>query len=609
MKSSNFQTITSFILLLTLMGCSTFQNRGSHAKQLTATAEQLANVQTPSSEKFIDTHSEGCPFFQNTASERCTIHSAKSIQNGFYLAGDILTSDGLQKHSMLKVDSSGKIEAIGCFSPNPSETVINCTDHIIAPGMINPHDHLGYNQNFPGGQKLVEKIENPNYTLCNLPQNAYSNPDCANYRYDRRNEWRKGLEGKPSIKTNFIRDPELKKMVKAWNELRHVIAGVTTIAGSGGQKGLARNPDRDYLLEGLQTTDNKVVNYNTFPLGDIKDVTGHYGDCHYPNIVTPEALENRIFLPHVSEGINKYAVNEYWCLTGKGMGSKELQAPNSTFIHGIAVSPASAAIAKKSDMTFVWSPRSNISLYGNTASVTLFKNLGVRTALSTDWSPSGSMNMPRELACAQEFNQQYLNSTFSDKELWEMVTINAARALGFEDQIGKLSANYWADLMIFKPDESLENEFKQAINVNPDNIALVLRGGSPLYGEQQLLAAMDNHCEQLSEGFHLSEKSVCVVETGFNLSELSNKNNDYYPLYFANNTPSDEPTCVPARYQEYQGLITTDDKDGDNIGNDKDNCPNIFNPVRPMDNGKQADYDGDGIGDACDKHPMQDDGR
>ena len=34
-----------------------------------------------------------------------------------------------------------------------------------------------------------------------------------------------------------------------------------------------------------------------------------------------------------------------------------------------------------------------------------------------------------------------------------------------------------------------------------------------------------------------------------------------------------------------------------------DNCPCTFNPIRPLDNGVQADFDGDGIGDACDLCP------
>jgi len=46
------------------------------------------------------------------------------------------------------------------------------------------------------------------------------------------------------------------------------------------------------------------------------------------------------------------------------------------------------------------------------------------------------------------------------------------------------------------------------------------------------------------------------------------------------------------------------DSDGDGIPNASDNCPNVFNPIRAIDGGVQADSDGDGDGDACDVCPL-----
>ena len=57
----------------------------------------------------------------------------------------------------------------------------------------------------------------------------------------------------------------------------------------------------------------------------------------------------------------------------------------------------------------IWSPRSNITLYGDTARVTIASRLGVNIALGTDWMPSGSMNLLRELKCADSFNTTYLD--------------------------------------------------------------------------------------------------------------------------------------------------------------------------------------------------------
>ncbi|MBU6162995.1 MAG: thrombospondin type 3 repeat-containing protein, partial [Myxococcales bacterium] len=59
----------------------------------------------------------------------------------------------------------------------------------------------------------------------------------------------------------------------------------------------------------------------------------------------------------------------------------------------------------------------------------------------------------------------------------------------------------------------------------------------------------------------------------------------------------------------YTGTISPSDTDGDGILNGSDNCPAIFNPIRPLDGGVQADADGDGEGDLCDPCPQSADSR
>jgi len=78
-----------------------------------------------------------------------------------------------------------------------------------------------------------------------------------------------------------------------------------------------------------------------------------------------------------------------------------------------------------------------------------------------------------------------------------------------------------------------------------------------------------------------------------------------YPLFFCKGTtPKDEPTCTPSR-PEYTGAPSSSDKDGDGVADAADNCPAIFNPIRPLDDGAQGDADRDGIGDACDACPLE----
>ena len=76
-------------------------------------------------------------------------------------------------------------------------------------------------------------------------------------------------------------------------------------------------------------------------------------------------------------------------------------APHAT---GSTLDDVLAITAAQSQV--VWSPRSNVVLYGSTAPVTMMDTLGVNIALGTDWMPTGSMNMLRELACAEYLDEE-----------------------------------------------------------------------------------------------------------------------------------------------------------------------------------------------------------
>ena len=96
-------------------------------------------------------------------------------------------------------------------------------------------------------------------------------------------------------------------------------------------------------------------------------------------------------------------------------------------------------------------------------------------------------------------------------------------------------------------------------------------------------------------------RHVCGISGGKDSSALA--------VYLRDKVPDLEPSCLPMRpvpvkaSTVYTGIPTEGDADGDGIPDAADNCPLIFNPVRPMDSGRQPDQDSDGIGDACDDCP------
>ncbi|HRE01220.1 MAG TPA: hypothetical protein PLV68_07950, partial [Ilumatobacteraceae bacterium] len=73
--------------------------------------------------------------------------------------------------------------------------------------------------------------------------------------------------------------------------------------------------------------------------------------------------------------------------------ANDLIAPQTAFIHGVGLLAPDFALMAARNSSLIWSPRTNISLYGETARVSVAHRFGVRIALGTDWIASGSANI------------------------------------------------------------------------------------------------------------------------------------------------------------------------------------------------------------------------
>lgn len=517
------------------------------------------------------------------AGQVCTVTPGSST---LLLQGTVLAGFDVYENGSVLVDTSepnGRITCVGCDCASRPEgvgaTVVACADGVISPGLINPHDHI----TFTLSQPVPHGIE----------------------RYDHRHEWRLGLDGATELNT-FPGSSSSREGV-LYGEVRMLLGGATSISGSVGgasAQGLLRNLDRVELTGGLAGVD---VNYRTFPLGD-SDGTMLASGCDYPFIDGTQNLAADVYMPHIAEGINAQARNEFVCLSG-GPGGTDLLERHTSVIHGIGMRAQDIELMGEEGAMLVWSPRSNVDLYGITAELTTYRNLGVRMALGTDWTASGSMNVLRELACADAFNQQHLNGAFSDLELWLMSTYWAAVSQGAEDQIGLIREGHVADLAIFDGTGlgGGDTAYRAIIEGDVEDVALVLRGGHPLHGDASVIEGLVDPvdvdgCEAL-DVCGVDKRLCAQLDAGLTTAQITSAvNAASYPMFFCGD-PDDEPSCDPARPDEFPGRGGPDDPDGDGVSNAVDNCPDVFNPVRPLDQGSQADADADGLGDACDCCP------
>ncbi len=519
----------------------------------------------------------------------CQITPGANADAGRVLKGTLLLPESAIEGE-LYLDSRGMIVCAdkSCSSsPGYADAAkVACEGAVISPGLINPHDHISF---------------------ANVPPHKPSSE-----RYEHRHDWRKGVRGHTKIPSG---GPKVDNAVEL-AELRFVMSGVTAIAGAGGANGLARNVDGAIgQMEGLKMTS---ADSDTFPLKD-NDLTTFPTTCagYAASRRTAASIANlKGYLPHISEGIDESAHNEFLCQSDdQADPTHDLIQRQTAVVHGVAVNPSDVVKYRTDQTILIWSPRSNIDLYGNTAPVVMYENLGVPIALGTDWLPSGSMNMSRELRCADDLNQRYFGKKFTDKQLWQMVTINAAYAIGAQHAIGQLRAGYVGDIAVFDG-RGKSSPYRAVIDAGVEDVFLVMRGGKALYGDREIVsqeaAGGGADCEDL-EVCGIPKKACVKKDLGEKtLADLQAAAAKVYPLFYCRkDQPKDEPSCVPTRgatassptSSTYAG-IKEGDKDGDGVPDGEDNCPTVFNPIRPMDNGKQADADNDGIGDACDKCPL-----
>ena len=510
----------------------------------------------------------------------CTVTEGSSA--AILITGDVLTPGEIFRGGQVLVGADGVIACVGCDCSGDAgaagATTIVCPDGVVSPSLINAHEHI----TFPAEPAMT-----------------------TDERYEHRHDWREGLGPHTEIPSGSSGSGA----EVAFTELRHLLGGATSVNGSGTGQGLLRNLDRASGLLGLSQPE---VHYQTFPLGDASG-TKLTDSCDYASSrdTMSEISGDDAYTPHIAEGIDAAARNEFVC--SNDGGEFDLIEDRTAIIHGVGLGASEIGQMAAEGTALIWSPRTNVSLYGDTARVTEYATLGVPIALGTDWLRSGSMNLLRELACADQLNQTYMNGYFTDEQLWLMATRDAAAAMAMDDAIGTLAPGLVADIAIF--DATERPDHRAILGAGPADVLLVLRGGEAIYGDTPLVSVLSTGCESLGDVCG-ADKQVCVADSGFSLAEiLAAARNDYQAFYC--DVPDGEPTCVPSRNamaplplptvdgsNAYTGIPGDGDMDGDGIGDDTDNCLCTFNPIRPIDMGAQADHDGDTLGDACDPCPL-----
>jgi 5-methylthioadenosine/S-adenosylhomocysteine deaminase len=158
-----------------------------------------------------------------------------------------------------------------------------------------------------------------------------------------------------------------------------------------------------------------------------------------------------------------------------------------SLIHGVAITPEGFAEMAAAGVGLIWSPRSNVELYGDTANVAAAKAAGVRIALAPDWSPTGSVGLLGELNYASMWNQTQATPPFTEKDLVMMATANAAELVNLSGQIGSLAPGHAADVIVLRRGVGQHDAYWTMTHSSTQDLELVVIGGRALYGDASLM--------------------------------------------------------------------------------------------------------------------------
>ncbi len=397
----------------------------------------------------------------------------------FVLRGRVVTPTGvLPMGEVLFAGNTLTCVAASCAGrPGYAGATVIETGGVISAGMIDTHNHPQYNF---------------------LP------PWPPPRRYTRSAQWQD--EASYRTFTDPIRNFENVNvggvsntcaMVK-WGELRAIMAGTTTIQGGPNRvcvtRTLARNIEYGNDFGGV---DNHRPNTLGISTVDAMDAVGLRADM--------DSGELTAYILHLSEGIDEPARREFDLLA-----TRNLITPAMVIIHGTALGVPEFTRLGAARSKLIWSPRSNIILYGRTTNVGLALDAGMTVALAPDWTPSGGPNLLSELRYGRYVSQAAMSGRLSSRDLVEMVTSRAATAVD-RPEVGSLVDGRYADLMVV-PDRGCD-AYDTLIDAPAADVRLVVVGGRPVYGDAALMNALPDGARARCEAVAVcgQAKTMCAA--------------------------------------------------------------------------------------------------
>ncbi|MGZ4612446.1 MAG: amidohydrolase family protein [Kineosporiaceae bacterium] len=367
------------------------------------------------------------------------------------LHGAVLTPDAAWSDGYVVVDR-GMIAAVQ--QVQPSGVRVLETDGVILPGLIDLHGHPEFN--------VFAAWE---------PPTLFAN------RY----RWRGS-----DVYQALIRDPQNVLLTKLpprtelrYAEVRALVGGTTAIQGaSSGSATAADEPlvrNVDLYIFGQHRARAMI---------DLPSAGSQQAESLAKILTDIGAGQVDAFYLHLCEGQrgDQRSATEY-----ERFLSFSAATPATVLIHASALTVDQLHEVADAGCRLVWSPQSNLRLYGQTTLAAEAVVAGMPVALGADWLPSGSTSLLAEMKVARrELAAPGLQIPAA--ELVAMVTSGAAAIAGLADHLGSLAVGRPADVLVLERHH--DDVYENVCRADPAWVELVMIGGDVAYARSDWFAAL-----------------------------------------------------------------------------------------------------------------------
>jgi 5-methylthioadenosine/S-adenosylhomocysteine deaminase len=473
-----------------------------------------------------------CALLANIALSAVSAQQPFDPSRGIVLHGTVVTMDaaGTILHNGNVLVRNGKIVATWIGTTPPKGTAVDDailidlgSKALIFPGLMNLHNHPVYD--------MLELWPAPSsHMQANLGRPLGTEPYANRYQWNgmmastaQPPEFRR-LVDTPSSLLNSAIGLNLYPEVGKYAEVKAMLGGETAFQGGPADPRvdniLIRNVDD--VNFGRDRIESRVPSIDTLVGTELSDLLSRIQNGQVD-----------AWIIHLAEGVRDGQRRTGDPFSSRGelatLASKGLLTDTTVIIHGNGLEAEDfAAMRAAPSIRFdgtsdglgaklVWSPLSNLLLYGQTALVYQALKAGVVVSLGTDWSPSGSRSLldelkiaditlrdPRLLGADRDLipslsitgkagSAREEAEIALDKLLVEMVTVNPAKTLRWTHEVGSIEPGKFADLvLITKPDHTsapyLPNSpYRNLIDATEEEVRLVLVNGEPLAGDVEIM--------------------------------------------------------------------------------------------------------------------------